>query len=97
MSKRKNELMENNGEAEVTLQDFVIPAKITAFCEEYKPLSEWHEGCDTFTDYQLRSYFKAVVTPLGDPLSLYLAELSIHGFKMKNDVCGEPVIYAMPR
>lgn len=96
MGKRK-ELMENNGEAEVTLQDFVIPSKITAFCEEYKPLSEWQEGCDTFTDYQLRSYFKAVVTPLGDPLSLYLAELAMHGFKMKNDVCGEPVIYAMPR
>lgn len=94
--KQKDEIM-NEGQSEVTLQDFVIPAKIAAFCEEYKPIGEWQEGCDTFTDYQLRSYFKAVVTPLGDPLSLYLQELSAHGFKMKNDVCGEPVIYAMPR
>ena len=96
MGKRK-ELMENNGEAEVTLQDFVIPAKIKAFCEEYKPLNEWQEGCDIFTEYQLRSYFKAVHTQLGDPLVIYTQELENHGFHMHNDVCGEPVIYAMPR
>lgn len=97
MSKRKNEIIINNGEAQATLQDFVIPSKILAFCDEYKPLNEWQEGCDTFTEYQLLSYFKAVVCPLGDPLALYLQELSNHGFKMKNDVCGEPVIYAMPK
>lgn len=97
MSKRKNEIIINNGEAQATLQDFVIPAKIRAFCEEYKPLDEWQEGCDTFTDALLRSYFKAVHTQLGDPLVIYTQELEAHGFKMKNDVCGEPVIYAMPR
>ncbi len=95
MSKNK-ELTENN-ENEVQLIDFVIPSKIQAFLEEYEPLPEWQEGCDTFTDYQLRSYFKAVVCPLGDPLALYLQELANHNFKMKNDVCGEPVIYAMPK
>lgn len=97
MSKRRNEIIINNGEAEATLQDFIIPSKIQAFISEYRPLDEWQEGCDTFTDYQLRSYFKAVVCPLGDPLALYLQELSDRGFLMHNDVCGEPVIYAMPR
>lgn len=94
---KKKDVIEMAGEAEVQLIDFVIPSKITAFCSEYKPLDEWQEGCDTFTDYQLRSYFKAVVCPLGDPLALYLQELEYKGFKMKNDVCGEPVIYAMPK
>ncbi len=95
MMARKNELAENDGQAEVTLMDFVIPAKIKAFCDQYKPIDHWREDCDMFTDYQLRSYFKAVVCPLGDPLSLYLAELDCRGFKMRNDECGEPVIYCI--
>ncbi len=92
----KNEI-ENTEQAEVTLQDFVIPEKLIAFYSQYKPLDHWREDCDMFTDYQLRSYFKAVVCPLGDPLSLYLAELKLHGFRMHNDECGEPVIYAARR
>ncbi len=95
--KKKQDDFEDTEQSEVTLQDFVIPSKIEAFCEQYKPVKKWSEGCDMFTDYQLRTYFKAVVCPLGDPLTLYLNELSLRGFKMRNDECGEPVIYAMPR
>lgn len=84
-------------EPEATLEDFVIPEKVTAFVNTYEPLDHWTEDCDTFTDYQLRSYFKAVVCPLGDPLALYIFELNQHGFKFINDACGEPVIYARPR
>ena len=97
MSRKKQDIIENTEQPEVTLQDFVIPAKIEAFCEKYKPLSHWREDCDMFTDYQLRTYFKAVVCPLGDPLALYLQELALRGFKMKDDECGEPVIYAALR
>lgn len=93
MSKRKQQDYEVTEQAEVTLQDFVIPSKIQAFCNQYKPQDNWTEDCDVFTDYQLRTYFKAVVCPLGDPLSLYLQELEMRGFKMRNDECGEPVIY----
>lgn len=85
---------ENEEQAEVTLQDYVIPSKIEAFCNQYAPADHWSEDCDVFTDYQLRTYFKAVVCPLGDPLALYLQVLALHGFKMRNDECGEPVIYA---
>ena len=93
MGKRNQQDYEVAEKAEVTLQDFVIPSKIQAFCSQYKPPDHWTEDCDVFTDYQLRTYFKAVVCPLGDPLSLYLQELEIRGFKMRNDECGEPVIY----
>lgn len=90
MKKQKDEITD---QAEVTLQDFVIPAKIEAFCSQYKPQNHWTEDCDIFTDSQLRTYFKAVVCPFGDPLSLYLQELAFRGFRMKQDECGEPVIY----
>lgn len=82
-------------QSEATLMDFVIPAKLEAFFDEYRPAARWTEDCDIFTDYQLRTYFKAVVCPLGDPLALYLQELAKRGFKMRNDECGEPVIYAL--
>lgn len=97
MSRKKQDIIENTEQSEVTLQDFVIPEKIQAFCNQYQPQDHWTEDCDVFTDYQLRSYFKAVVCPLGDPLSLYLQELALKGFKMKQDECGEPVVYVKMR
>ena len=93
MGKRNQQDYEVAEKVEVTLQDFVIPSKIQAFCNQYQPQDHWTEDCDVFTDYQLRTYFKAVVCPLGDPLSLYLQELEMRGFRMRNDECGEPVIY----
>lgn len=92
----KNEMVTTE-QAEVTLQDFVTPSKIKAFCARYRPTDHWSEDCDVFTDYQLRTYFKAVVCPLGDPLSLYLQALEAFGFRMQNDECGEPVIYAIAK
>lgn len=94
MGKKKKDEVDLEEKVEVTLQDFVIPAKIQAFCDQYQAQNHWTEDCDVFTDYQLRSYFKAVVCPLGDPLSLYIDELGMRGFKMRQDECGEPVIYA---
>lgn len=93
---KKKQEFETTEKPEVTLNDYVVPEKVEAFCRQYKPAQKWSEGCDVFADYQLRAYFKAVVTPLGDPLVVYLQMLSTHGFNMQNDVCGEPVIYAMP-
>ena len=61
MGKRNQQDYEVSEKAEVTLQDFVIPSKIQAFCNQYKPQDHWTEDCDVFTDYQLRTYFKAVV------------------------------------
>ena len=96
-SKKKQQygfdIVNNDEQAEVTLQDFVIPEKIEAFGNQYKPLDHWTEDCEIFNDARLREYFKAIVCPLGDPLSLYLQELGYKGFRMQNDESGEPVIY----
>ena len=35
-------MVEISEQPEVTLQDFVISAKIEAFCEKFKPLDHWH-------------------------------------------------------
>ena len=40
------DIVDNDEQAEVTLQDFVIPAKIEAFCSQYKSLDHWVDGCD---------------------------------------------------
>lgn len=45
-------MVEISEQPEVTLKDFVIPAKIEAFCEKFKPIDHWREDCDMFTDYQ---------------------------------------------
>lgn len=90
---RGYDIVDNDEQVEVTLQDFVIPAKIEAFGIQYEPQNHWTDGCEVFNDARLREYFKAIVCPLGDPLSLYLQELGYKGFHMQNDESGEPVIY----
>ena len=90
---RGYDIVDNDEQVEVTLQDFVIPAKIEAFGNQYEPQNRWTDGCEVFNDARLREYFKAIVCPLGDPLSLYLQELGYKGFHMQNDESGEPVIY----
>ena len=95
--KQKDDFKDNDDQAVVTLDDFVIESKIEAFCRTYKQLNAWTEDCDVFNDSKLRTYFKAVVCPYGDPLVLYLQELALRGFSMKNDESGEPVIYCRMR
>lgn len=90
---RGYDIVDNDEQTEVTLQDFVISAKIEAFGNQYEPQNHWTDGCEVFNDARLREYFKAIVCPLGDPLSLYLQELGYKGFHMQNDESGEPVIY----
>ena len=93
--KKQNDydIVDNDGQAEVTLDDFVIPSKILAFSKQFEPMDHWTEDCEVFNDARLREYFKAIVCPLGDPLSLYLQELGYNGFHMQHDESGEPVIY----
>ena len=93
---RGYDIVDNDEQAEVTLQDFVIPAKIEAFGEQFEPLNHWTEDCEVFNDARLREYFKAIVCPLGDPLSLYLEDVCFKGFLMQHDESGEPVIYCRP-
>ena len=87
------DIVDNDEQAEVTLQDFVIPAKIEAFGKQFEPLDHWTEDCEVFNDARLREYFKAIVCPLGDPLSLCLQEEGYTGFHIQHDERGEPVNY----
>lgn len=89
MSKDKEET-----QSEVTLSDFIVPQKIVAFCDAFEPADIYRlDGeLEIFTDYRLRSYFKAVPCQLGDPLSIYIERLENQGFKMRDTILGEPAI-----
>ena len=73
--KKKDDFIDNNDQAVVTLDDFVIESKIEAFCRTYKPLSAWTEDCDVFNDSKLRTYFKAVYALMATLLSFIFRSL----------------------
>lgn len=93
MAHKHQQTEESSAQSAVALPDFMSTTKLKAFLEQYEPLDHWSEDCDMFNDSQLRAYFKAVVCPLGDPLSIYLDTLELHGFHMHSDESGEPVLY----
>ena len=84
----------------VTINDFIVPQKVDAFCKAYRPctpMDEGNEGIEVFTDARLRQFFKAWLCPIGDPLVAYLEMLAVNGFEMGVDIVGEPAIFAVPR
>ena len=84
------------GEA-VTINDFIVPQKVDAFCQAYAPCDYEDETTETFTDARLREFFKAWLCPIGDPLTAYLEMLSVNGFSMKVSITGEPAIFVRAR
>lgn len=76
----------------VTLEDFFIYDKVLAFSRKYRPAEEQTFSTEIFNEERLREFFKAYVFPLGDPLKLYMNELSVMGFHMRVSVTGEPAI-----
>ena len=89
------ELMPEVEVAKVSLRDFIVPAKVTAFVNGYVPCREGDDGYEQFDDARLREVFKAYVCSLGDPLALYIEDLQMAGFRMEcSMVTGEPCIFA---
>ena len=89
------ELMPEVEVAKVSLRDFIVPAKVTAFVNGYVPCREGDDGYEQFDDARLREVFKAYVCSLGDPLALYIEDLQMAGFQMAcSMVTGEPCIFA---
>ena len=81
----------------VLLSDFVIGEKVRAFQNDYEPCDEFDVGAERFGDAELRVYFKAYVTSLGDPLSLYIDDLKLANppFRMVTSVAtNKPCIFA---
>lgn len=85
--------------AKVSLEDFVIKEKVSAFCRSYVPCKELDPGYEVFDDVRLREVFKAYVCGLGDPLKLYVEDLKLYGnFQMEMSMAtGEPCIFARRR
>ena len=95
-----DEIPTGNGDAfQVHLSDYVIPEKVAAFVSTYDPappgMDDTSEYVETFDDARLRSYFKAYVCGLGDPLKLYIEDLKLAGFRMQVSVTGKPCIFAI--
>ena len=81
--------------AYVSLRDFTVPAKVSAFVRDYEPCNEGDPGYEQFDDGRLREVFKAYVCGLGDPLKLYIEDLKMAGFRMDCSLAtGEPCIFA---
>lgn len=81
----------------VLLSDYVIGEKVRAFINDYEPCDEFDVGAERFGDAELRVYFKAYVTSLGDPLSLYIDDLKLANppFRMVTSVAtNKPCIFA---
>ena len=94
----KQELMPEVEVEKVSLRDFIVPAKVSAFVKGYVPCSEGDDGYEMFDDARLRELFKAYVCSLGDPLSLYVDDLKMAGFqRVCSIVTGEPCIFARKR
>ena len=90
---------ESDAEPEVqkiSLEDFTVGQKVSAFIHTYEPCSEFDPGAERFDDARLREYFKAYVTGLGDPLHLYVNALSSQGdFEMVTSLAtNRPAIFA---
>jgi len=81
--------------AKISLRDFVVEQKVSAFVSGYAPCKEGDSGYEQFDDARLREIFKAYVCGLGDPLKLYLDDLQMAGFRMEcSMLTGEPCIFA---
>lgn len=79
----------------ISLRDFIVPAKVSAFVRGYAPCNEGDDGYEQFDDARLREVFKAYVCGLGDPLNLYMEDLKAAGFNMTISMAtGEPCVFA---
>lgn len=82
----------------ISLRDFIVPEKVSAFIRGYAPCNEGDDGYEQFDDARLREVFKAYVCTLGDPLALYVGDLKMAGFRMEISMAtGDPCIFARKR
>ena len=89
---------DNQEEVKVSLNDYFIPQKVTAFVESFEPSVEEDTACEVFTDQRLRKYFHAYyITGLGDLLTLYISRLEESGFHLRTSISGEPAVFCKNR
>ena len=84
--------------AKVSLRDFIVPEKVSAFVNGYAPCNEGDDGYEQFDDARLREVFKAYVCGLGDPLRLYIEDLKMAGFTLEvSDATGQLAMFVRRR
>lgn len=81
--------------AKVELEHFTVDEKVSAFVHDYEPCGEFDAGVVRMGDAELREFFKAYVTGLGDPLRIYIESLKMAGFRMVVSLAtGRPTVFA---
>ena len=76
MSKKEdNDLVQG-----VSVNDYVIPGKVEAFCRAYEPAASVKMADEVFDDAKLRRFFDAGVQTCGDVLAAYMQLLEANGF-----------------
>ncbi len=93
MARKKIDPMDEVEVQKATLEDFVIPQKVDAFCEAFQPVEQERLSTQQFDETRLRTFFKAYPCTLGDPLTIYLDRLEQKGFKMRVSLMNEPAIF----
>ena len=71
---KKEDPYKDAKEQGTSIMEFIIPQKVRAFCSYYSPATEYNSS-NSFNETQLRDFFKAWPTSLGDPLEEYLTML----------------------
>lgn len=79
-------------EQRITVEDFIVPAKIRAFVEEYAPAQTEAEAEEVMGDAALRTFFQAYPMAIGDPLSIYIDALEQNGFLLRVTSNNEPAL-----
>ena len=79
---------------QVSLTDYYIPQKVSAFIRSFAPCDTEAEATEVFNDHRLRQYFQAYPIPMvGDLLTLYIETLDQNGYPLQTSVTGEPAIF----
>jgi len=97
MARKKKDPTEGAAEG-TTLEDYVLPQKVTAFSAYWKPCDDPRIATEKFGEIKLREFFKAYPCSLGDPLEIYLTMLENEGYHLRVDIgMNEPVLYVIER
>lgn len=83
---------ESENQPRVTLEDFIVPAKIQAFVEEYEPAATEAEAEEVMGDAALRTFFQAFPLAIGDPMTLYIDALQRNGYRLRVTSNNEPAL-----
>ena len=80
--------------SKVSLSDFYIKEKVSAFVRAYEPCYEGDPGYEQLDESRLREIFKATVCTFGDTLKLYIEDLKMANFRMEISMAtGEPCLF----